>query len=186
MLRNLILIGVVAGVSALVPMLYENNPQALRALLGGGRAAQPAEETPPQAVAMQPQAQRVEVLSGRKVRISADERGHFRDDFRLNGRTVPAMVDTGATLVAINRSTARRIGISLTASDFTGWVETANGRVGAARATIERLAIGRIELRDVPAVVLDDRALSGTLIGMSFLSRLRRFHVEDGALALEQ
>ena len=51
-----------------------------------------------------------------------------------------------------------------------------------ARAT----RVGGIVVRDVQAVVLDDRALSGTLVGMSFLKGLRRFQVENGRLLLEQ
>jgi aspartyl protease family protein len=170
MLRMLVLAGIVAGISASVPILLQNGP-------GGGVAA------PPVPAAAAPAAK---TPSGRKVRLDADARGHFSADFKLNGRPVPAMVDTGASAVALNLSTARRIGLSLAPSDFTGIVETANGRVKAAGVVIDRIAIGRVEFADVPAVVLEDRALSGTLIGMSFLSRLKRFQVEGGALVLEQ
>lgn len=185
MLRKLVLAGAIAGAAASVPVFLESNPQALDSLLPGG--SEPAAQQPVAAMAL-PQAQEAgtQAPSGRRVRLDADARGHFRADFRLNGRTVPAMVDTGATVVAINRSTARRIGLSLAASDFSLAVETANGRTRAAGAVIDRLEIGRIELRDVPAMVLDDEALSGTLIGMSFLARLKRFQVENGALTLEQ
>lgn len=187
MLRKLMLVGVVAGASASVPVLYQSNPEAVEWFLGRGGAAEQPAEVPKVAMARPPAAEpRAETLAGRKVRLAADPRGHFNAEFRLNGRLVPALVDTGATLVAVNQSTARRIGIHLVSSDFTGTVETANGRAKAALARIERLEIGRIEVRDVDVVVLEDKALSGTLIGMSFLSRLKRFHVEGGALMLEQ
>ena len=183
MLRKLILVGVVAGSSAAVPILYEANPDAFRELLGG-TPQEPAEA--PLVAALRPAAEGTEGISGRRVRVAADSRGHFSADFRLNGKPVEAMVDTGATVVAINRSTARRIGIALKASDFTHRVTTANGEAHAAPATIDRIAIGRIELRDVRALVLEDEALSGTLVGMTFLSRLRRYQVEAGELTLEQ
>lgn len=188
MLRMLVLAGVFAGLAASVPILIQNDPGALARFLGGGTGAAPAQESGQAVptVAMARPAERGEALSGRKVRLAADARGHFSADFRLNGRVVPAMVDTGASVVAINRTTARRIGIDLTPADFTGTVETANGRAKAAGVIIERIEIGRLELRDVPAVVLEDRALSATLIGMSLLSRLKRFHVEGGAMVLEQ
>ena len=134
----------------------------------------------------QPIAPATEVLLGRKVRIAADPRGHFNADFKLNGRSIDAMVDTGATLVAINLSTARRIGIQLTPGDFKYTVNTANGKTRAASATIERLQIGRILVENVDAVVLDDKALDGTLIGVSFLKRLAKYQVENGALLLVQ
>ncbi|MGO4839229.1 TIGR02281 family clan AA aspartic protease, partial [Rhizobiaceae sp. 2RAB30] len=125
-------------------------------------------------------------LFGKKVRLDADERGHFTGDFRLNGRPLPALVDTGATMVAINASTARRIGVTLRQEDFKYRVETANGAARAASARIDRLQIGRIYVEDVDAVVLEDKALDGTLIGMSFLKRLAGFEVKDGALVMVQ
>ncbi|MEO3997597.1 TIGR02281 family clan AA aspartic protease [Mesorhizobium sp. CAU 1732] len=190
MLRKLVIFSVFAGVSASVPILYEKNPQAVRSLLSGGAAGEPvASPDAAPTVAMvrpEPSEQRTEVLTGRKVRLDSDARGHFNADFRLNGRSEDAMVDTGASVIAINQSTARRIGLRLSASDFTGAVTTANGRAKAAYVMIERVEIGRIAVRNVQAVVLEDKALSGTLIGMSFLSKLKRFQVEDGMLVMEQ
>ena len=83
-------------------------------------------------------------------------------------------------------STAKRIGINLTPADFKYEVETANGTARAASAMIDNLQIGRIYVESVQAIVLDDKALDGTLIGMSFLKRLDKFEVADGALVLTQ
>ncbi|HRP79836.1 MAG TPA: TIGR02281 family clan AA aspartic protease [Aquamicrobium sp.] len=173
MLRILVFAGVLAVAFASVPALLEDRLTPPRAEAPTAPAAPRAEPA---------------VLSsgGRKVRLAADEAGHFRAEFRLNGRAVPALVDTGATLIAINRATARRIGLSVAESDFTAFANTANGRVRVAPVVIDRVALGRIELDRVAAVVLDDEALSGALVGMSFLSRLKRYSVEGGALALEQ
>lgn len=179
MLRTITMAGLVAAAFAAVPMLFGEQPS-----VPDGAAAQ--DHMPSVMTREAEPARQVAALSGRKARIPADDTGHFRTDFKLNGRTVPAMIDTGASVVALNRSTARRIGLSVSEADFTGFAETANGRVRVAPATIGKMAVGRIELRDVPALILDDRALSGTLVGMSFLSRLRRYSVEGGALALEQ
>ena len=63
---------------------------------------------------------------------------------------------------------------------------TANGNARAAGVIIENMQIGRIAIGNVQAVVLEDEALSGTLIGMSFLKQLSKFQVEDGSLLLVQ
>lgn len=188
MLRKLLLAGAVAGACASVPAFLDRNPQAFDKILDGNAQQERDAKTVLAAAEVAPQAREsgADIASGRRVRLEADDRGHFLAEFRLNGRAVPAMVDTGASVVAINRSTARRIGISLASGDFTVPVDTANGRTSAASATIGRLEIGRIELRDIPALVLEDDALSGTLIGMSFLGRLKRLQVENGTLVLEQ
>jgi len=104
----------------------------------------------------------------------------------MNGRQVEVLVDTGATSVAINRSTAKRLGIRLKQTDFKYKVETANGSTKAAAATIDRIEIGRVTVRNVRAAVLDDKALSSTLLGMTFLGELRKFEVKNRELVLEQ
>ena len=120
------------------------------------------------------------------VRLKADERGHYVAEFRMNGRPVKALVDTGASMVAINKSTARRLGINVSPADFIYEVNTANGKAKVAAAMIREIEIGRVKVRDVEAAVLDDRALDGTLLGMTFLKRLESFSVTDGDLILKQ
>ncbi len=189
MLRKLLILGIFAGSSASVPILYQSNPEAFQSFVETAfEESEPeVEEKRPVVVVnkMQPAPRKLGV-SGRSVEISADQAGHYRADFRLNGRSVDALIDTGATLIAVNRSTARRLGINLTQSDFKHEVRTANGSTRAAAAMIDTVEIGRIHVRDVQAVVLDDEALQGTLVGMSFLKRLSGYKVEYGELVLEQ
>ena len=173
MLRTVIAGGaIIVGTALVVPALLDRGLET-----GNAVDAQPAATVAQQAPS---------ALSGRSVRMEPDGRGHFIGEFRLNGRAVEAMIDTGASVVAINRTTARRVGISLANSDFSQPVNTANGTVHAAPARIDRMEIGGIVARDVQAVVLDDAALSGTLVGMSFLNKVRRYQVENGRLLLEQ
>ncbi|TIM04660.1 TIGR02281 family clan AA aspartic protease [Mesorhizobium sp.] len=183
MLRNLLILGVLAVASASFPMLYQSNPQMFEGLLKSAVGASPAVETDLNLATIP---DRPAQPLGRKVVITADARGHFTAAFKLNGRSVDGMIDTGATLVAINSSTARRIGVSLNASDFKHQVNTANGAIKAALVTVDRLQIGKITLDGVQAVVLDDKALRTNLIGLSFLQRLEKYQVENGALLLVQ
>ena len=187
MLRKLLILGVFVGTSASIPILYEANPEAFQGLLKAAIEDSPEEATDKvEVAAVEPPRPVTESLYGRKVRLPPDERGHFTADFRLNGRKIEAMVDTGATLVALNLTTARRIGITIMPDDFKFQVETANGQTRAATTTIERLEIGRITIENVEAVVLDDKALTNTLIGISFLKRLAKYQVEGGSLLLVQ
>ncbi|MBO6717720.1 MAG: TIGR02281 family clan AA aspartic protease [Rhizobiaceae bacterium] len=189
MLRKLLILGIFAGSSASVPILYQSNPDMFHGLVNSAfeERAPEAEPARPVVIVQKVQPEQVRLNgSGRSVRLEPDERGHFRADFRLNGRPVDALIDTGATLIAINQATARRMGISLTQSDFKYEVKTANGVARAAAATIDSVEIGRIRVRDVEAVVLEDAALEGTLVGMSFLKRLSGYKVEYGEMLLEQ
>ena len=122
---------------------------------------------------------------GRTVRISNVTLYPYLPTTPINGELIEVLIDTGASVIAINRTTARRLGVAVTSADFTRTVNTANGTIKAAPVTLSRVEIGRIQARDVAAVVLDDAALSGALIGMSFLKSMR-FSVEDNTFVLSQ
>ena len=124
--------------------------------------------------------------AGRKTKIRSDARGHYHVTARMNGRKVKVLVDTGATAVAINKSTARRLGLRLKQSDFKYEVTTANGKVRAAQAYIERIEIGRVYANDVRAAILPDSSLNETLLGMSFLNQMKSFQISNGELVLSQ
>ena len=122
----------------------------------------------------------------RRVALSPDNRGHFQADARVDGREIGFLVDTGATVIALTEKDAARIGIRPFDSDYTTQVNTANGPAKAARARINRIEIGGVVVRDVEALVMPDKALGQNLLGMAFLSRLKRFEYSGGRLVLEQ
>jgi aspartyl protease family protein len=124
--------------------------------------------------------------SGRSLMVDSDRQGHYQVEARIDGRFVDFMVDTGASVVVLRESSAAQAGIRPQPRDYTAVAMTANGKIKAARATIERIEVGGITVYDVPAMVLPDEALSRNLLGVSFLSRLRRYEFANGRLVLEQ
>ena len=108
--------------------------------------------------------------NSRSVVVPRDARGHFEVDARVNGRRVGFMVDTGASVIALTARDAARIGIHPAQNAFVADV----------------VEVGDLAVRDVDALVLPDEALSENLLGLSFLSRLRRFEYSEGKLVLEQ
>lgn len=118
--------------------------------------------------------------------LEANPSGHFSGDFLLNGRSVHGLIDTGATFVAMNETTARRLGFTGNSLDFRYAVSTANGPTRAARVMLDRVEIGGIRARDIETFVLADEALDSTLIGMSFLRKLKSYSVENGRMVLKQ
>ena len=124
--------------------------------------------------------------SDRTFNIPRDGRGHFATEARIGGQRIAVMVDTGASVVALNESSAARFGLRPSAGDYNAAVTTANGTVKAARARLAMLDVGGLIVRDVEAMVLPDGALSENLLGLSFLSKLRRFEYANGQMVLEQ
>jgi len=122
----------------------------------------------------------------RSVIVPRDSRGQFEVDAIVNGHRVGFMVDTGASVVALTAHDAARLGIRPVQNAFVAEVRTANGKVRAAPARLDAVQVGTLDVRDVEALVLPDEALSDNLLGLAFLSRLRRFEYSEGKLVLEQ
>lgn len=139
----------------------------------------------PQAAIVEP-TQAQPVSYGRTLTIEADRAGHFQVEARIEGRRLDFMVDTGASLVVLRETDAATVGIRPTPRDYTATVATANGKIKAAPAKLGRVEVGGITVYDVPALVLPDEVLSQNLLGVSFLSRLKRYEYADGRLVLEQ
>lgn len=121
-----------------------------------------------------------------RVEIAADGRGHFVFTGRVNGRPLSMLADTGATLVALRASDARAAGLIVLPGDYTAKVSTAGGVAEAARVRLREIEVGDIRVNDVEAFVLSDERLATNLLGMSFLSRLKAFSIENGRLVLSQ
>ncbi len=109
--------------------------------------------------------------------LNAQPNGQFVVDARINGHTVRMMVDTGATLVALDREQARALGLSLEGATATA-VRTANGVVRALRLNLQSVRVGTVEQHNVQAVV-QDAPLPIALLGMSFLRGLDLRHQGD-------
>jgi aspartyl protease family protein len=165
---------------------------AVVALIGGSYLARYADKTvveapASQAASVQPAEQPMQVSAGQhKMELASGRDGHFHVDARVEGRHIDFMIDTGASLVIMRETDASMIGVHPMPRDYTAIVSTANGRIKAAPAKLERIEVGDITVFDVPALVLPDEALSQNLLGVAFLSRLRRYEFADDRMVLEQ
>src|SRR4029077_14053038 len=106
--------------------------------------------------------------SSRSLNIPHDARGHFATEVRINGQRIGFMVDAGASVVALNESSAARFGLRPTPGQYIASVTTANGTIKAARTRLAMIDVGGLVVRDVDAMVLPDEALSENLLGLSF------------------
>jgi aspartyl protease family protein len=106
-----------------------------------------------------------------ELRISPDPQGGYFVRGLINGRTVPFVVDTGATLVTLSSAEAARLNLP-SAGGVELPVETASGRVTGRRVLLDRVQVGGLELDRVDAVVLPGDRPATALLGMSFLGRV--------------
>ncbi|MBX2804644.1 MAG: TIGR02281 family clan AA aspartic protease, partial [Hyphomicrobiales bacterium] len=118
----------------------------------------------------------------RRVKLTANDYGHFVAQAEINGTKVELLTDTGATYVALNYKTARSIGLRSGDLQFTSQSSTANGIARVAPITIDYLRIGSIVLYDVEAVVAEPGKMPQNLLGMSFIRRLAGFELSGNSL----
>jgi clan AA aspartic protease (TIGR02281 family) len=85
-----------------------------------------------------------------------------------------------------HETAARRLGFTGNGLDFRYTVNTANGGTEAAHVVLDRVEIGSIRVAGVDALVLHDKALTGMLVGMTFLQKLKSYQVADGQMTLAQ
>lgn len=125
-----------------------------------------------------------------KVVLEGDGRGHFMAQVTVNGTSLPMMVDTGASSVALTYEDAERLGIVPSGNAFRLSVQTGNGVVGAAPVRLRSVELRgiseRIRQSDVEAVVMPRGRLGTSLLGMSFLRRLGRVEMAANRLVLER
>jgi clan AA aspartic protease (TIGR02281 family) len=120
----------------------------------------------------------------RAVQIARGQGGEFSLQARINGVSAPMVVDTGATSVVLTYETAKAAGLPLELLEYDVDVETAGGHTRAARLTLDRLAIGKLVERSVPALVVPHGQMKTNLLGMSFLDRLESWEVHADRLML--
>lgn len=107
-----------------------------------------------------------------EVRIIRDAQGMYKIDGTINGQRVPFLVDTGATVLALNATQARKLGIDYRYRGTRGAVVTASGPVIAYNIVLDQVGVGEISVNQVDAVVLEGNHPAEVLLGMSFLNRL--------------
>jgi aspartyl protease family protein len=121
---------------------------------------------------------------GAVIRIRKTRSGHFVARAQVNGRGIQMIIDTGASTVVLRHEDARNAGIQLNELSYTVPVETANGRAFAARVKLDKVSLGDITLEQVDALVTRPRVLHQSLLGMSFLSRLRSYEFSKDQLLM--
>ncbi len=105
------------------------------------------------------------------VTLTVDSQGHFMTTGTINGVGVRMLVDTGASLISMSSTEAKRLGINYLAGEKAS-ASTANGVVPTYRVKLDEVRVGDVMLNNVDGMVLAGDNLPIVLLGMSFLNRM--------------
>lgn len=125
------------------------------------------------------------VTGEQSVRIRRRGDGHFVANITVNGASVPMLVDTGASTVVLKSVDARKLGVDTGRLKYTVPVQTANGIAYAAHVRLQDASIGPITVRNIDALVAQPGVLKESLLGMTFLSRLRSYEFAGNFLTFK-
>jgi aspartyl protease family protein len=123
-------------------------------------------------------------MRGGAVEISRGRSGEFQVTTKVNGASIAMVLDTGASSVVLTQEAAKAAGLPLEMLNYSVNIDTANGRARAASVTLERVAVGSIVEKSVPALIAQPGQLKTSLLGMSFLTRLERWEVRGDRLVM--
>ena len=121
--------------------------------------------------------------SGTATQVVKGPDGHYWAQAKIDGRAVQVLVDTGASVVALTRADARRLGVDPAPEAFTGKVQTASGVVRAAPVELKSISVAGVRVDNVEALVVEE-GLAYSLLGMSYLGRLSAFEATPTGLTL--
>lgn len=121
-------------------------------------------------------------VSSEAIELRRQDDGHYWLMVDINGKPVRFMVDSGATMTAINATTAIEAGVE--ANGYPIILNTANGRVAAKRAIVRSLTVGPHRIENHP-VVVSERFGDVNLLGMNFLNSMQRWRVEANMMVLQ-
>ena len=121
-------------------------------------------------------------ISSEAIELRRQDDGHYWLLVDINGKAVRFMVDSGATMTAINATTAKEVGVE--SDGYPIILSTANGRVAAKRGNVRSLVVGphRIENH---AVVVSESFGDVNLLGMNFLNSMQSWRVEANVMILQ-
>jgi aspartyl protease family protein len=117
-----------------------------------------------------------------ELRIPMAIDGHFWVNGEVNGQRVEFLIDSGATMTTVGRVTAEQVGLTIN-QNAGQIVRTGNGLIRVSTGRAGTLTVGEISRPDMAMHVADNEDLN--VLGMNFLSSLRRWGVEGRWLILE-
>ena len=109
--------------------------------------------------------------------------GHFYAGVTTNGRAITMLIDTGASVIALTGADARAAGLHWNPGQLGVVAQGASGPIRGVALTLDRVALGSHEARNVEAVIIPE-GLPISLLGQSFLATIEPVRIEKDRMLL--
>lgn len=118
----------------------------------------------------------------KSISIKISDNNHYMINAIVDGVEILFLIDTGATNTVLSLKDAKLIGADIDNLIYNIPVNTANGISFCASYKIDYIEIGDIKISDMS--ILISKNMDESLLGMSFLNRLKSFQFSDNVLTL--
>jgi aspartyl protease family protein len=121
-------------------------------------------------------------VSDGMIELQRSSDGHFYADVQINGATIHALVDTGASEIALSRADASSAGLATSIGMPQVVGEGADGDIHGEVVKLDRVTLGHKTAEGMSAVVLSSGEQS--LLGQSFLSKFDSVEIRGDLMVL--
>lgn len=118
------------------------------------------------------------------VKLRRRPDGHFIANVQILGKSLPMIVDTGASTIVLKHEDAKVLGLDTSQLRYSIQVQTANGTAKTARTILDKVSVGPVAIQRVETLIAMPGALSQSLLGMSFLGQLNSYEFSGDFLTL--
>jgi aspartyl protease family protein len=125
-----------------------------------------------------------QTISDEAIELRRQDDGHYWLQVYVNGKPVRFMIDSGATITAINANTANEAAVDMDEGGYPIILNTANGRVAAKRGSVKLLQVGPHKIENHQVVVSESFG-EVNVLGMNFLDSMQSWKVEANLMVLQ-
>ena len=129
--------------------------------------------------------QQLSISEAGEIILPRGRDGHYYLTAEVNGAPVRFVVDTGASDIVLSKADAGRIGIDPEELNYLGRAATAKSETRTAFVKLDEIVVGNAVDHNVSAVV-NEGAMSQSLLGMGYLQRWGWIEISGGELRLSR
>ncbi len=120
----------------------------------------------------------------KKLTLKTATDGHFYVTLSINNKPIDFLIDTGATAMILSKKDGEKLGFNVGNLNFSQLAQTANGEILIFPVVFDKVSLGFKNFSNFKAFI-SQKDMEKSLLGMSFLSRLKKLELGKNIMILD-
>ena len=116
------------------------------------------------------------------LKIASDN--HFYVTVSINNKPINFLIDTGATAMILSKKDSEKLGFNVEKLNFSQLAQTANGEILISPVVLDKVSLGFKNFSNFKAFI-SQKGMEKSLLGMSFLSRLKKIELGNNIMIID-